>query len=178
MVKDRTKEVEEVKDSIDFDSKKYSVQFDTNFGEINVELFPDRAPKHCKNIVALSKIGFYDGLTFHRVIPGFVIQGGCPEGNGTGGPGYKVEAEFNDYPHEAGVLSMARAQDPNSAGSQFFICLDKVPYLDNQYTVFGKTSDAASLDVVKEIGATKTGPGDRPIEGVVINRAIVIESAL
>jgi len=176
MAKDRTSEVEEAKKEIDFSSKKYTVTFDTNFGKINLELYQDRAPKHCEHIVALSKIGYYDGLKFHRVVPGFVIQGGCPDGTGTGGPGYQVDAEFNDIPHEAGILSMARTQDPNSAGSQFFLCLDKVPYLDNQYTVFGKTADDSSLEVVKKIGATETGAGDKPVDDVVISNATITEA--
>jgi peptidyl-prolyl cis-trans isomerase B (cyclophilin B) len=176
MAKDRSKEVEAAKKDIDLENKTYTVTLATNFGDIKLELFPDRAPKHCTNLLALSKIGYYDGLTFHRIVPGFVIQGGCPEGTGTGGPGYRVEGEFNDYPHDAGVLSMARTQDPNSAGSQFFLCLAKVPYLDNQYTVFGKTADDSSLEVVKKIGATRTGAGDRPVEDVVINKAIVAEA--
>jgi cyclophilin family peptidyl-prolyl cis-trans isomerase len=107
------------------------------------------------------------------VVPGFVIQGGCPSGTGTGGPGYNVDAEFNNRKHEAGVLSMARAQDPNSAGSQFFLCLEKVPFLDGQYTAFGKTADDDSLAVVKAIGKVRTASGDRPVEDVKINKATV-----
>ena len=124
-------------------------------------------------MVALAQSGYYDGVTFHRIIKGFMIQGGCPEGTGTGGPGYKIKAEFNPMPHEPGVLSMARTGDPNSAGSQFFICLERVPHLDNQYTAFGKTADAASLDVVKAIGSVRTGGGDKPVEPVVIKKATV-----
>lgn len=107
-------------------------------GDIVVELFPDSAPKHVKSMLDLIKKQFYNGLTFHRVIPGFVIQGGCPLGNGTGDAGYKLPAEFNKRPHLKGTLAMARAQDPNSAGSQFYICLDDTPHLDGQYTVFGQ----------------------------------------
>jgi peptidyl-prolyl cis-trans isomerase B (cyclophilin B) len=105
-----------------------------------------------------------------------MIQGGCPEGTGTGGPGYKIPAEFNKTPHEAGVLSMARTGDPNSAGSQFFICLERVPHLDNQYTAFGRTADAASLDVVKAIGSVRTGGNDRPAEPVIIKKATVVKT--
>jgi peptidyl-prolyl cis-trans isomerase B (cyclophilin B) len=171
-------EVAAVTKDLDFAKKKYQVTFETTAGDINLELYPEVAPGHCANIVALTKLGFYNDLNFHRVIKGFVIQGGCPVGNGTGGPGYHVNAEFNDRPHEAGVLSMARAQDPNSAGSQFFLCLERVPYLDNQYTVFGKTADAESLAVVKKIGDMETDHNDRPKEDVRIKSAHVTESAL
>lgn len=133
------------------------------------------APGHVANFLALAKCGFYDGLTFHRVIEGFMIQGGCPLGTGTGGPGYTIPAEFNATPHEAGVLSMARTNDPNSAGSQFFICLDRHPHLDRKYTAFGKTADAESFAVVQAIGAVKTGPQDRPIEPVRIHKVTVRE---
>jgi peptidyl-prolyl cis-trans isomerase B (cyclophilin B) len=135
------------------------------------------APGHVRNIVALAESGFYDGVTFHRVIKGFMIQGGCPQGTGTGGPGYQIKAEFNKTPHEPGVLSMARTSDPHSAGSQFFICLERVPHLDNQYTAFGKTADAASLDVVKAIGNVATGGQDRPLTPVVIKKATVTKTA-
>ncbi|MGE0174894.1 MAG: peptidylprolyl isomerase [Oligoflexales bacterium] len=172
------KEVSDLTKEIDFAKKKYQVTFDTTEGPIKLELYPKVAPKHCANIVALSKLGFYDNLNFHRVIKGFVIQGGCPVGNGTGGPGYQVDAEFSEIPHEAGVLSMARAQDPNSAGSQFFLCLEKVPYLDRQYTVFGKTADDESLSIVRKIGATETDPNDRPRTEVKIKTATVTESPL
>jgi len=104
-----------------------------------------------------------------------MIQGGCPLGTGTGGPGYTIPAEFNATPHEAGVLSMARTNDPNSAGSQFFICLDRHPHLDRKYTAFGKTADAESFAVVQAIGAVKTGPQDRPIEPVRIHKVTVRE---
>ncbi len=172
------KQVREIEADIDFSKKKYDVEFDTSKGKIKLELYPDVAPLHCKNIIALSKAGFYDGLTFHRIIEGFVIQGGCPHGTGTGGPGYNVKAEFNPRLHEEGVLSMARAQDPNSAGSQFFLCLGRLPSLDRQYTVFGKTADAESLAVVKKIGASETDRQDRPVETVTINKATVTETAL
>ena len=124
-------------------------------------------------MVALAESGFYDGVTFHRVIKGFMIQGGCPQGTGTGGPGYTIKAEFNATPHEPGVLSMARTNDPNSAGSQFFICLERVPHLDRQYTAFGRTADAESLAVVKKIGEVRTGGNDRPATPVTITKATV-----
>lgn len=168
--------VQEVGEGIDFDKTDYQIEFKTSLGDIRVELFPDVAPNHCRNIVALAKIGFYNGVTFHRVISGFMIQGGCPQGDGTGGPGYTIAAEFNERPHEPGVLSMARTSDPNSAGSQFFLCLEKVPSLDRQYTVFGKTADAESLAVVKKVGAVATDAGDRPHEEVTIESAHVIET--
>jgi cyclophilin family peptidyl-prolyl cis-trans isomerase len=110
-------------------------------GDVTIRLRDDLAPKHTARIAELVKSGFYDGLNFHRVIDGFVAQGGCPDGNGMGGSGQKIEAEFNSEPHKRGVCSMARSSDPNSADSQFFICLDAVPYLDNQYTVWGEVTD-------------------------------------
>ncbi len=110
-------------------------------GDVTIKLRPDLAPKHVARIGELVEEGFYDGLTFHRVIDGFVAQGGCPKGTGTGGTGRKIEAEFNTAPHVRGACSMARAMDPNSADCQFFICLDAVPYLDEQYTVWGEVTD-------------------------------------
>lgn len=114
------------------------IQITTDKGEMILELFPDVAPKHVESILNLTKKGFYKGLTFHRVVPGFVVQGGCPDGTGTGGPGYTIDAEFNARKHVKGALAMARSMNPNSAGSQFYICLDTIPHLDNQYTVFGQ----------------------------------------
>lgn len=172
-----TNEVQEAQKAIDFETNTYELSFETSMGTINLEFYPDIAPGHCANMIALAKIGYYDNVTFHRIVPGFVIQGGCPDGTGMGGPGYTVDAEFNDRPHLPGILSMARTNDPNSAGSQFFLCLEKVPFLDNQYTVFGKTSDEASLEVVKAIGAVKTGAQDKPLEDVVIKKATVTEKA-
>jgi peptidyl-prolyl cis-trans isomerase B (cyclophilin B) len=159
--------------ALDLDSFDYEITLDTTLGPIRLALDPAVAPGHVRNMVALAQSGYYDGVIFHRIIKGFMIQGGCPEGTGTGGPGYKIRAEFNATPHEAGVLSMARTSDPNSAGSQFFICLDRVAHLDNQYTAFGRTADAASLDVVKAIGSVRTGANDRPVEPVVIKKATV-----
>ncbi len=109
-----------------------------NGGKIEIEFFPDIAPKHVKNFITLARKGFYNGLTFHRVIPGFMAQGGDPSGNGTGGPGYNVPAEFSDKPHVRGTLAMARSSDPDSAGSQFYICFEPQPSLDRSYTVFGQ----------------------------------------
>jgi len=118
-------------------------------GEIQIELYPDDAPNTVANFKALAAKGYYDGLNFHRVIPGFMAQGGCPRGDGTGGPGYKVKAEFNSRKHERGILSMARSSDPDSAGSQFYICYAAHPHLDGQYTVFGKVTEG--MDVVDNI---------------------------
>ncbi len=175
---DMKQQVKEIEKTIDFAKTKYEVHLDTSHGMIKLELFPEQAPGHVKNIVSLAKAGFYNGVVFHRIIKGFMIQGGCPQGTGTGGPGYHIPAEFNNIPHEPGVLSMARTSDPNSAGSQFFLCLERVPYLDGQYTVFGKTLDKDSLDIVKKIGEVRTGPQDRPVEPVVIKSATVKESTI
>lgn len=178
MAKSRKEEVEKAQADLDFTKKKYQIELDTSLGKITLDMDAKAAPGHVKNMVGLAKIGYYDGVVFHRIIEGFMIQGGCPQGTGTGGPGYTIAAEFNETPHEPGVLSMARTNDPNSAGSQFFICLEKVPHLDRQYTAFGKTADAESLAVVKKIGAVATGPNDRPREAVTIKSVKVLESAL
>jgi peptidyl-prolyl cis-trans isomerase B (cyclophilin B) len=120
-------------------------------GEIRLEFFPEDAPKTVENFVTLAKKGFYNGLNFHRVVPDFVVQGGCPKGNGTGGPGYTVKAEFNKQKHVRGTLAMARSQDPDSAGSQFYICYGNTPHLDGQYTVFGKVvSGMEHVDRIKQ----------------------------
>ena len=168
--------VAETNPQINFKETNYQIRFDTTMGEILIDLHPDKAPGHAKNIISLTKAGFYDGIKFHRVIPGFVIQAGCPMGSGVGGPGYTINAEFNDTLHEAGVLSMARTNDPNSAGSQFFLCLGRVTHLDRQYTVFGKTANQESLDVVLKIGKVPTGQNDDPKEDVVIRKGEVIET--
>lgn len=171
----RKAEVDKATADLDFDRKKYQVELDTSKGKITLDLLPDLAAGHCRNFIGLSRIGFYDNLIFHRIIPGFMIQGGCPNGSGMGGPGYKVDAEFNATPHEEGVLSMARSSDPNSAGSQFFICLGKHTHLDKQYTAFGKTADEASLETVRQLGAVKTGASDKPVDEVKIISAKVKE---
>lgn len=156
-----------------------NIVIDTNMGDIKAELYPDVAPVTVKNFVDLIKKGFYNGLTFHRVIDGFMIQGGCPKGNGTGGPGYCIKGEFrangvkNDLKHERGVLSMARAMDPDSAGSQFFIMHETSPHLDGQYAAFGKVTDG--MDVVDKIATVRTDFNDRPLEKVVINEMRVSE---
>ncbi len=126
------------------------VRISTDKGDIVFTFFPDDAPNHSAAFIKLTDAGFYDGLTFHRVEPGFVVQGGDPEGNGTGGPGYRLKAEFNKKPHLRGTVAMARSSDPNSAGSQFYICLDDARFLDNQYTVFGQMSDGyEALDQIR-----------------------------
>ena len=178
MAANRRAEVDQAIADVDFSTTKYQVEFDTTKGKILCDLYPDVAPGHAKNLIGLVKIGYYEGIIFHRVISGFVAQVGCPLGTGTGGPGYTINAEFNDRPHNPGTLSMARTQDPHSAGSQIFICLARVPHLDNQYTVFGGTADQASLDVVLSIGELATDSNDRPKEDVKINSAKVIETPL
>lgn len=171
----RQAEVLAAQKDLDLEKKTYQIELDTTMGKILLDMYADVAPGHVKNILGLTKIGYYDGIIFHRIIPNFMIQVGCPLGNGTGGPGYTIKQEFNAKPHEPGVLSMARTNDPNSAGSQFFICTARVPHLDRQYTAFGKTADAASLDIVMKLGSVPTGANDRPRTEVKINSAKVIE---
>lgn len=131
-------------------ARSSQVRISTDKGDIVFTFFPDDAPNHSAAFIKLTDAGFYDGLTFHRVEPGFVVQGGDPEGNGTGGPGYRLKAEFNKKPHLRGTVAMARSSDPNSAGSQFYICLDDARFLDNQYTVFGQMSDGyEALDQIR-----------------------------
>ena len=137
----------------------------TRFGKIVVRFFPDVAPMHVKNFVTLAEAGFYNGTPFHRVIPGFMIQGGDPSGNGTGGPGYTIPAEFTTKrKHVAGILSMARTSDPNSAGSQFFIMAAAYPSLDGQYSIFGEVVEG--LDVVNKIVSSPRDRSDKPLERV------------
>jgi cyclophilin family peptidyl-prolyl cis-trans isomerase len=173
MPKPSAAELQKAAKAVDLDHFDYEVTLDTSAGPIRLVLDAVSAPGHVRNMVALAESGFYDGGCFHRIIKGFMIQGGCPQGTGTGGPGYTIPAEFNRTSHEPGVLSMARTSDPNSAGSQFFICLEKVPHLDRQYTAFGHTADQASLDVVKAIGGVRTGAQDKPVERVEIRKVTV-----
>ena len=140
-------------------------------GSITLQFFSDVAPNHVKNFVTLAKQQFYDGCTFHRVIPGFMIQGGDPNSknpdrasHGMGGPGYQVKAEFNSKPHKRGALSMARANDPNSAGSQFFICVADANFLDWNYTVFGEVVEG--MDIADKIVGMKRDSRDNPLERV------------
>ena len=148
-----------------------------NGGVIKAELYPEIAPNTVRNFVDLINRGFYDGLVFHRVIPGFMIQGGCPEGTGMGGPGYSIKGEFtsngfkNTLKHTKGVLSMARAMHPDSAGSQFFIMVADAPHLDGQYASFGKVIEG--MEVADKIVAQKTDMADRPYEDQVIKSVTV-----
>jgi len=140
----------------------------TNQGAIELELFDEAAPKTVENFRKLSSDGFYDGLVFHRVIPDFMIQGGCPQGTGTGGPGYQFEDEFNDHKIVRGALAMANA-GPNTNGSQFFIVtVDAAPWLDGKHTVFGRVTEG--MEAVDAIEGTPTGAGDRPVEDQRIER--------
>ena len=148
-----------------------------DYGTITLELYPDIAPNTVANFVTLVQSGYYDGLTFHRVIPGFMIQGGDPLGNGMGGPGYSIKGEFsqngfqNGLKHTRGVISMARSQMPDSAGSQFFIMHADAPHLDGGYAAFGTV--LTGLDVVDAIAAVKTGANDKPVTDVVIEKMTV-----
>ena len=147
-------------------------RIDTDFGTIVFELYPGDAPKTVENFVTLAEKGFYDNLIFHRVIKGFMIQTGCPQGSGTGGPGYMIKAEFNARRHVAGTVAMARSGDPDSAGSQFYICHKVAPHLDGQYTVFGQVIEG--LDVVDKIATVPTGPGDKPLEPITMKRVSIV----
>ncbi len=151
---------------------------ETKYGEIEIKFFPEVAPKHVESFTSLAKKGFYDGTIFHRVIPGFMIQGGDPNTKGkdvsmygTGGPGYTVKAEFNDKPHKRGVLSMARAQSPDSAGSQFFIVVKDSPFLDHQYTVFGEVTKG--MEAADKIVSLPRNSRDLPNERVEMKVRVV-----
>jgi peptidyl-prolyl cis-trans isomerase B (cyclophilin B) len=153
---------------------------DTNFGKIVIEFFPEDAPKTVENFVKLAKSSFYDGTLFHRVIPGFMIQGGDPNTKssnrrawGTGGPGYTIKAEFNSRSHERGIVSMARAQDPDSAGSQFFIVVKDSKFLDKQYTVFGRVVEG--MEVVDKIVNIKRDGNDAPLQDARMNKVYIEE---
>ena len=154
-----------------------SVTFETNQGTIKAELFPDVAPNTVNNFISLVKRGFYDGLIFHRVIPGFMIQGGDPQGTGMGGPGYSIKGEFimnnfnNELLHKRGVLSMARSQSPNSAGSQFFIMVDDAPHLNAQYASFGQVIEG--MEAVDKIVAAQRDYNDRPLENQIMEKVTV-----
>lgn len=154
------------------------VTFEMKNGDvIKVELYPEIAPNTVNNFISLVQKGFYNGLIFHRVIKGFMLQGGCPEGSGTGGPGYAIPGEFstngvkNDLKHDAGVISMARSMHPNSAGSQFFLMHETSPHLDGQYAAFGKVVEG--MEVVNKIAETKTNRSDKPVEPQVMKNVTV-----
>lgn len=151
---------------------------ETKFGSIELKFFPEVAPNHVNNFIELAKKGFYDGTTFHRVIPGFMIQGGDPNTtspdkskHGMGGPGHTVKAEFNEKPHKRGILSMARSASPDSAGSQFFICVADAPFLDRQYTVFGEV--VSGLEAVDKIVSQPRDARDNPNERIEMKVRIV-----
>ena len=151
---------------------------ETKFGNIELKFFPEVAPQHVTNFMDLAKKGFYDGTTFHRVIPGFMIQGGDPNSknqdrskHGSGGPGYTIKAEFNEKPHKRGVLSMARAAHPDSAGSQFFICVADSFFLDKKYTVFGEV--ASGMEVADKIVSQPRDKTDNPLEKIEMKVKIV-----
>lgn len=150
-----------------------------NGKQIRLELYPEIAPITVENFIKLVKQGFYDGLTFHRIIPGFMIQGGCPDGTGMGGPGYSIRGEFamngfnNPIKHKRGVISMARSMNPDSAGSQFFIMHEDAPHLDGQYAAFGHVVEG--MDVVDEIANTPTDRSDRPKTPQIMKSVVLVE---
>ena len=160
-------------------SENRKIRFTTNKGEFIVEMFEDKAPKTTKNFIELTEKGFYNGVVFHRVIDGFMIQGGCPDGTGMGGPGYDIKGEFsqngfkNDLKHSEGVLSMARTMIPDSAGSQFFIMHKNSPHLDGAYAAFGKIIEG--MDVVNKIAEVATDYSDKPLEPQVMKTVTVEE---
>jgi len=152
----------------------------TKFGDITLKFFPEVAPNHVKSFIELTQKGFHNGTTFHRVVPNFVIQGGDPNSknpdrskHGTGGPGYQLKAEFSNKPHKRGTLSMARATHPDSAGSQFFICVAAAPFLDGKYTVFGEV--AKGMDVVDQIVSQSRDGNDNPIDRIEMTVDIIDE---
>jgi cyclophilin family peptidyl-prolyl cis-trans isomerase len=154
---------------------KYQVVMETNRGTMTMEFWPDVAPEHVRNFLDLASSGFYDGLTFHRIIPGFMIQGGDPTGTGSGSGPRRIKAEFSKKKHEAGVLSMARSSDPNSASSQFFVMHAAYPSLDGSYSAFGKL--VSGLDVVEKIVTSPRGANDKPNQPQTIVKATVVKKA-
>ncbi len=162
------------------DLSRTRARIETNFGPMTLEFLADKAPATVKNFVKLAAKGFYDNLSFHRVVKGFMIQGGCPKGDGTGDAGYKLKAEFNDTPHARGVVSMARASQPDSAGCQFFICHAAASFLDGEYTAFGRIapSDKESLETLDKIAGVDVGAGSggersRPKQRVAIEKIVI-----
>ncbi|RJP68203.1 MAG: peptidylprolyl isomerase [Candidatus Abyssobacteria bacterium SURF_17] len=146
---------------------------ETSKGTFSFELLPKDAPGTVENFVRLARKGFYDGTIFHRVVPGFVIQGGDPTGTGAGGPGYTIKAEFNARKHVEGTVAMARSDHPDSAGSQFYVCLAPAPHLDRKYTVFGRVIEG--MDVVRAINQAPTNENDRPLEDIIMKKVTVQE---
>lgn len=175
------KGIKELEPKVSEESKKEAEELavlETKFGEITIRFFPDDAPNHVENFKKLAKAGFYNGTTFHRVIPGFMIQGGDPNtkdddrsNDGTGGPGYNINAEFNTRSHQRGIVSMARAANPNSAGSQFFICVAPATFLDGQYTVFGEVTNG--MDVADKIVSVQRDGRDNPTEKIPMTISII-----
>ena len=162
-------------------TSKEHLFIETDYGTIEIAFYPDKAPKHVEAIKKLANEGFYDGIRFHRVIPNFMIQGGDPTSkdptkrhlHGTGGPGFHIEAEFNDVSHKRGICSMARSQHPDSAGSQFFICVADCPFLDGQYTVWGNVVNG--MDVADKIVALQRDHNDNPIVNSTMNKVYIKE---
>ena len=160
------------------DNATTKATLETSEGSMTLEFFPDKAPGHVDNFVKLAKDGFYNGTVFHRVIDGFMIQGGCPDGNGRGGPGYQIKAEFNDVHHERGIVSMARSADPDSAGSQFFICHGDAAFLDGQYTAFGRLVEGDdTLDKIAKAPVRAGGGGENssPVSAVKVTAVTIQE---
>lgn len=153
------------------------VTITTQYGDMKIELYPDIAPNTVNNFISLVKKGYYDGVIFHRVIPGFMIQGGDPDGRGTGGPGYQIKGEFsangfkNDLCHTKGVLSMARTMIPDSAGSQFFIMVEDAPHLDSQYAAFGRVTNG--MEIADRIVSVKRDLRDKPLEDQIMLKVTV-----
>jgi len=165
-IAEETGKVEKM-DEKEFNKRKADnplIAIETDYGIMTLELYHDVAPVHVDSMLSRVREGFYDGLIFHRIIDGFMIQGGDPTGTGAGDAGYKLDAEFSDLPHVEGTLSMARARDPNSASCQFFICLATTPHLDGQYSIFGQLLDG--FDTLHKIGSVPTGAQDRPVQDV------------
>ncbi len=149
---------------------------ETTSGTMTFKFFEDKAPGHVENFIKLAEDGFYDGTVFHRIITGFMIQGGCPNGDGRGGPGYSIKAEFNDVPHVRGIMSMARSSDPDSAGSQFFVCHGEAAFLDGQYTAFAELVEGSdTLDKIADspVKAGAGGENSTPLEPVRVTRVSV-----
>ncbi len=174
-IRDRKFTAEEVEQM-----EKKTAVIETKFGDMTVKFYPETAPNHVDSFIKLAESGFYDGTLFHRAVPGFVIQGGDPNSknpdrsrHGTGGPGYQIKAEFSDIPHKRGILSMARSADPDSAGSQFFICVADAPFLDKQYTVFGEVTDG--IEVADKIVSQPKDGRDNPLEPIAMK--VRIETA-